>query len=82
MVELELEGRKRVRKVRPSPSSWTKAKERAFIAALAENSCNVKLAAKTAKRFGECDLCAAVARRVIPAGLGLRRSRPAMRSWR
>ena len=48
MVELVLEGRKRVRKVRPAPSSWTKAKERAFIAALAE-SCNVKLAAKTAK---------------------------------
>ena len=48
MVEFVLEGGKRVRKIRPSPRSWTKAKERAFIAALAE-SCNVKLAAKTAK---------------------------------
>ena len=47
MVELLLEGRKRVRKIAPSRRSWTKAKERAFIAALAE-SCNVKLAAKTA----------------------------------
>lgn len=48
MVKLVLEGRKRVRRVAPSRRSWTKAKERAFIAALAE-SCNVKLAAKTAK---------------------------------
>lgn len=47
MVELLLEGRKRVRKITPSRRSWTKAKERAFIAALAE-SCNVKLAAKRA----------------------------------
>ena len=48
MVELLLEGRKRVRRIAPSRRSWTKAKERAFISALAE-SCNVKLAAKTAK---------------------------------
>lgn len=47
MVELLLEGRKRMRKIAPSRRSWTKAKERAFIAALAD-SCNVKLAAKKA----------------------------------
>jgi hypothetical protein len=44
---LILEGGKRVRKVRPSHRSWTKARERAFVEALAE-SCNVKLAAKKA----------------------------------
>lgn len=65
---LVLEGRKRVRKVRPSRSSWTKAKERTFIAALAE-SCNVKLAAKTAK--------------VSASAIYVRRSRDASfrRSW-
>ena len=46
--KLILEGGKRVRRIAPSRRSWTKAKERAFISALAE-SCNVKLAAKTAK---------------------------------
>lgn len=47
MAELILESGKRVRKLRPSHRSWTKAKEKAFLAALAE-SCNVKLAAKKA----------------------------------
>ena len=47
MVELLLEGRKRVRKIAPSRRSWTRAKERTFLEALAE-SCNVKLAAKKA----------------------------------
>jgi hypothetical protein len=42
-----LEGGKRVRKVAPSYRSWTPAKQRAFLEALAE-SCNVKLAAKQA----------------------------------
>jgi hypothetical protein len=45
---LILEGGKRKRQVRPSHRSWTPAKERAFLRALAE-SCNVKLAARTAK---------------------------------
>jgi hypothetical protein len=44
---LILEGGKRVRQVRPSHRSWTVAKQRAFLEALAE-SCNVKLAAKRA----------------------------------
>lgn len=45
---LVLEGGKRKRQVRASHRSWTPAKERAFLRALAE-SCNVKLAARTAK---------------------------------
>lgn len=45
---LVLEGGSRKRQVRPSHRSWTPAKERAFLRALAE-SCNVKLAAKAAK---------------------------------
>ena len=45
---LILEGHKRVRRIAPSRRSWTKAKERAFISALAD-SCNVKLAANIAK---------------------------------
>ena len=45
---LVLETGTRKRKVRPSPRSWTTAKERKFLEALA-TSCNVKLAAKTAK---------------------------------
>lgn len=44
---LVLEGGKRVRKLRASYRSWTKAKERAFLEALSA-SCNVKLAAKNA----------------------------------
>jgi len=44
---LVLEQGKRVRKLRPSYRSWTKAKERAFLEALSA-SCNVKLAAKKA----------------------------------
>ena len=46
-VGLVLEGGTRVRKLRTSRRSWTTAKERAFLEALAE-SCNVKLAAKQA----------------------------------
>jgi hypothetical protein len=42
-----MEGGKRVRQVRPSHRSWTPARQRAFLEALAE-SCNVKLAAKKA----------------------------------
>ena len=42
-----LERGKRVRQVRPSYRSWTAAKQRAFLEALAE-SCNVKLAARKA----------------------------------
>ena len=45
---LVLEGGARKRKVKASHRSWTKAKEGAFLGALAE-CCNVKLAAKTAK---------------------------------
>jgi hypothetical protein len=45
---LILEGGKRARAVRPSYRSWTTAKQRAFLEALAE-CCNVKLAAKKAK---------------------------------
>jgi len=45
--ELILEGGTRVRRVRPSHRSWTVAKQRAFLEALAA-SCNVKLAAKSA----------------------------------
>lgn len=48
LEKLVLEGGKRKRKVRTSNRSWTKAKEAAFLRAVAE-SCNVKLAAKTAK---------------------------------
>jgi len=44
---LVLEQGKRVRKLRPSYRSWTKAKEKAFLEALSA-SCNVKLAAKQA----------------------------------
>jgi len=44
---LVLEGGKRVRKVKPSYRSWTAAKQKGFIEALAE-CCNVKLAAKKA----------------------------------
>jgi hypothetical protein len=44
---LVLEGGKRVRKLRASYRSWTKAKEKAFLEALSA-SCNVKLAAKKA----------------------------------
>ena len=44
---LVLEGGKRVRKLRASHRSWTKAKEKAFLEALSA-SCNVKLAAKKA----------------------------------
>lgn len=47
MDKLILEGGKRVRKVRPSRRSWTPAKQRAFLEALAE-CCNVKLAARKA----------------------------------
>ena len=47
MNKLVLEGGKRVRKLRPSHRSWTKAKEKAFVEGLAA-SCNVKLAAKQA----------------------------------
>jgi len=47
MSELVLESGKRVRKLRPSHRSWTPARERAFLEALAE-SCNVKLAASLA----------------------------------
>ena len=45
---LVLEGGGRKRQVRPSHRSWTAAKERRFLEALAM-CCNVKLAAKTAK---------------------------------
>ena len=45
MAELILEGGKRPRTIRPSHRSWTKAKEKTFLEALA-TSCNVKLAAK------------------------------------
>lgn len=45
---LVLEGGSRKRQVRPSHRSWTPAKERRFLEALA-TCCNVKLAAKTAK---------------------------------
>ena len=45
---LVLETGRRVRRVRCSPRSWTAAKERRFLEGLA-TSCNVKLAAKTAK---------------------------------
>lgn len=45
---LVLEGGSRKRQVRPSHRSWTAAKERRFLEALA-TCCNVKLAAKTAK---------------------------------
>jgi hypothetical protein len=45
--ELVLESGKRVRKARPSHRSWTPAKQRAFLEALAA-SCNVKLAARKA----------------------------------
>ena len=47
MTETVLESGKRVRRVRPSQRSWTKAKVTAFLEALAA-SCNVKLAAKKA----------------------------------
>ena len=47
MAHLVMEGGKRVRQVRPSHRSWTPARQRAFLEALAE-SCNVKLAAKKA----------------------------------
>ena len=47
MRELVLESGGRVRKVRSSRRSWTAAKQRAFLVALAE-SCNVKLAAQRA----------------------------------
>ena len=47
MSGLVIEGGKRVRQVRPSYRSWTPAKQREFLEALAE-SCNVKLAAKRA----------------------------------
>ncbi len=43
-----LEGGSRKRRVAPSHRSWTAAKERRFLEALA-TCCNVKLAAKTAK---------------------------------
>ena len=45
---LVLESGKRKRRVAPSHRSWTAAKERKFLEALA-SCCNVKLAAKTAK---------------------------------
>lgn len=45
--QLIIEAGKRVRKVRPSHRSWTAARQKAFLEALAE-SCNVKLAAKKA----------------------------------
>ena len=45
---LILESGRRKRKVTPSYRSWTKAKERKFLEALA-TCCNVKLAARTAK---------------------------------
>ena len=45
--KLVLERGKRVRKVQRSPRSWTPAKQKAFLEALAE-SCSVKLAAKKA----------------------------------
>ena len=44
---LILEGGQRVRKVRPSRRSWSAARQKAFLQALAE-SCNVKLAASQA----------------------------------
>ena len=47
MAEYVLEGGARVRRVRPSYRSWTAAKQKAFLEALAA-SCNVKLAAKKA----------------------------------
>ena len=47
-LPLVLEGGARKRKVRPSHRSWTAAKERKFLEALA-SCCNVKLAAKLAK---------------------------------
>ena len=43
MTKLVLESGTRVRKVRRSPRSWTAAKQKAFLEALAER-CNVKLA--------------------------------------
>lgn len=46
--QLLLEGTVRKRKVRASHRSWTPAKERRFLESLA-TSCNVKLAAATAK---------------------------------
>ena len=45
--KLILEGGKRVRQVSRSPRSWTPARQKAFLEALAE-CCNVKLAAKKA----------------------------------
>lgn len=48
MGALVLEGGTRKRRVRPSHRSWTAAKERKFLEALA-TSCNVKLAARAAK---------------------------------
>lgn len=47
-LPLVLEGGARKRKVRPSHRSWTSAKERKFLEALA-TCCNVKLAARMAK---------------------------------
>ena len=47
MADLVLESGSRVRKVRRSPRSWTAARQKAFLEALAE-SCNVKFAAKKA----------------------------------
>jgi hypothetical protein len=47
MAELVLEGGKRVRQVRRSPRSWTAARQKAFLEALA-GCCNVKLAARKA----------------------------------
>ena len=48
MNALVLEGGARKRRVRPSHRSWTRAKERRFLEALA-TCCNVQLAARTAK---------------------------------
>ena len=45
-AKLVVDGGARLRKRAPSPGSWTAAKERAFLAAIAE-TCNVKLAAET-----------------------------------
>ncbi|HEU0311401.1 MAG TPA: hypothetical protein VFR36_09310 [Sphingomicrobium sp.] len=47
MAELVLEGGKRLRQVNRSHRSWTTARQRAFLEALA-TSCNVKLAAQMA----------------------------------
>ena len=81
MNKLVLEGGKRVRKLRPSHRSWTKAKETRRSSRRWRRCCNVKLAAK---RLGVSTSQAYVRRNKdarFRAGWD-RRSVPAMRSWK